>query len=150
VATLLAFPRADAGSVEGPYIIWMNLGTAPPARADAQITAFVNGEQRLCWGDGALLYMWQRPIGVTPALVRRALLQRDAAAQARLRALLRRPFGDVPGFDGVVAYADQGSPRLIGLPMQGPLRTELIRSPTGEDAWGPTFCHVLPPISRAP
>ena len=146
---LLAGP-AQAGSVEGPYIVWMNLGTLQPLRADEQITAFVNGEHRLCWGDGALLYMRQRPLGVTSALVRRALVQRNDAAQRRLRALLRQPFGEVPGFDGVVAYVDHGTPRLLGLPMKGAVRAEAIRSASGEEAWGATFCHVLPPISREP
>ena len=136
--------------MEGPYIVWMNLGDRQSQRADEQITAFVNGEQRLCWNDGALFFMRQRPPGVTPALVRRALVQRDAAAQRRLRALLRQPFGEVPGFDGVVAYVDHGAPRLLGLPMQGAVRAEAIRSASGEEAWGATFCHVLPPISRGP
>lgn len=139
-----------AGSVEGPFILWMNLGTLQPQHADEQITAFVNGPQRLCWPDSALLYMRQHPSGVTPALVRRALVQRSAAAQAQLRALLRKPFGGLPGFDGVVAYADHGTPRLLGLPMKGAVRDEAIRSASGEDAWGASFCKVLPPISRGP
>ena len=151
-AATLALPggAALAGSVEGPFIVWMNLGTVQPQHADVQITAFVNGPQRLCWPDGALLYMRQRPPGVTPALVRRALVGRNAAAQTALRALLRKPFGEVPGFDGVVAYADHGTPRLLGLPMKGAVRAEAIPSASGEDAWGATFCHVLPPISRRP
>lgn len=141
---------ALAGTVEGPFIVWINLGTAQPQRADAQITAFVNGPQRLCWPDGALLYMREHPPGVTPALVRRALVQRNVAAQKALRALLRQPFGEVPGFDGVVAYADHGKPRLLALPMVGAVRAEAVRSASGEDAWGATFCRVLPPISRRP
>lgn len=147
-ALVLQAGAALAGSVEGPYIVWMNLGSVQPQQADAQITAFVNGQQRLCWPDGALLYMRQRPPGVTPALVRRALVLRSAAAQRSLRALLRKPFDEVPGFDGVVAYVDQGTPRLIGLPMQGAVRAEPIRSASGEQAWAATFCRVLPPISR--
>jgi hypothetical protein len=147
---LLGAGGAAAGSVEGPYIVWMNLGGVQGQRADDQIKAFVNGEQRLCWEEGALLYMRQRPPGITPALVRRALQQGEPAAQGRLRHLLRQPFDDLPGFDGVVAYSDRGAPRLMSLGMRGPVRSERVLSATGEEAWGATFCRILPPVSRRP
>lgn len=41
------------------------------AQAEAQITASVNGSERLRWEDGAVLFMRQRPPGVTTALERR-------------------------------------------------------------------------------
>jgi hypothetical protein len=148
----LACSALHAGSVEGPYLIWMNL--APPharhADADIQIKTFVDGDDRLCWPEGALLFMRARPPGVTAALVRRALEHREPAAQERLRMLLRKPFEDVPAFDGVVAYSERGAPSLLALPMTGRVRSEALRSATGEDAWGATFCRVMPPISRLP
>jgi len=160
LALLLAGGPLRAGSVEGPYLVWVNLAIADGRHAahaadqaegaDAQIRAFVNGAQRLCWPDGALLYMRERPAGITTALVRQALEARDPAAQQRLRTLLRRPFGEVPGFDGLVAFSNRPVPRLIGLPMAGRLRAEPLRSATGEDAWGASFCRVMPPISRRP
>lgn len=150
LALVLASSPLRAGSVEGPYLVWVNLAAADAGQADAQIEGFVNGEQRLCWPDGALLYMRERPPGITTALVRRALEARDPAAQQRLRTVLRRPFGEVPGFDGLVAYSNRPVPRLIGLPMVGRLRAEPLRSATGEDAWGASFCRVMPPISRQP
>ena len=148
----LACCVSHAGSVDGPYLVWVNL--APPharhADADSRIEAFVDGSDRLCWPNGALLFIRARPPGVTAALVRRALEDRAPAAQQRLRTLLRRPFEDVSGFDGVVAYSERGAPSLLALPMTGPVRSEALRSATGEDAWGATFCHVMPPISRLP
>lgn len=150
VLALCASAAVHAGSVEGPYLVWMNLGRQQPEHADAQITAFANGEQRLCWEEGALLYMRSRPAGLTPALVRQALVQRDAAAQRRLRALLRQPFDEVPGFDGVVAYVDEGEPRLLSLGRRGPVRAEALRNAAGDAAWGATFCRLMPPISRRP
>ena len=150
VIALLGTAGAEAGSVEGPYIVWVNLGTVQAQRADEQIIAFVNGEQRLCWDEGALLYMRQRPPGITPALVRRALERREPAARRRLRELLRQPFDTLPGFDGVVAYADHPTPRLMSLGARGPVRSEPVRSATGEEAWGATFCRILPPVSRRP
>ena len=149
---MLAGSASRAGSVEGPYLVWVNL--APPhARhpdADDRIKAFVDGDDRLCWPEGALLFMRARPPGVTGALVRLALEQREPAAQQRLRALLRKPFEDVSAFDGVVAYSERGAPSLLALPMTGRVRSEALRSATGEDAWGATFCHVMPSISRLP
>lgn len=141
-----------AGSVEGPYLVWLNLASpnGKSAEADRQIETFVNGAERLCWPQGALLFMRTRPPGVTARLVRRALEHRDPAAQRRLRALLRKPFADVSGFDGVVAYSERGAPSLLALPMAGRVRSEAVRGATGEDAWGATFCRVMPPVSRRP
>jgi hypothetical protein len=142
-------PAAHAGSVEGPYIVWMNLARAPQP-ADQAIQAFVDADRSLCWNDQALLYMRQRPAAITPELVRRAVLQRQGAAQRRLRALMKQPFGEVPGFDGVMVYTDQPQPRIASLGWRGPVQAEDVRSPTGELAWGATFCRLLPPIVRGP
>ena len=65
-------------------------------------------------------------------------------------ALVAFGIGEVPGFDGLVAYADHGTPRLLGLPMKAPVRAAAIRSASGEATWGGTFCHVLQPINRRP
>ena len=94
--------------------------------------------------------MRKRPPGITPGLVRRALEGRDPVAQRRLGSLLRQPFDDLPAFDGLVAYSDSRRPRLLSLATDGTVRGETLRSATGEDAWGATFCHVLPPIRRGP
>lgn len=141
---------AQAGSVEGPYLVWMNLGGAQHAQADESVREFINGPQRLCWPDDALLYMRKRPAGITTELVRRALLKNEAHAQRTLRRVLRHPYDQVPGFDGVVAYVPLPEPRLVGLGMQGALKSHPLRSATGELAWGPVFCQVMPPISRQP
>ena len=149
LAASLAGP-ASAGSVEGPYLVWINLGTHQPAEADAQIRAFVDGSDHLCWPNGALLYMRKRPPALTPALARRAVLGRDAAAVRQVQAILRRPFDEVAGFDGVVVYTDAGPPRLASLAVGGRKKSEAVRGPTGEAAWGATFCNVMPPIARLP
>jgi hypothetical protein len=148
----LASSALHAGSVEGPYLIWMNLAPshARHADADSQIKAFVEGDDRLCWPEGALLFMRARPLGVRAALVRRALEDREPGAQQRLRTPLRNPFDDMPAFDGAVAYSEHGVPSLLALPISGRVRSEALRSATGEDPWGATFCRVMPPISRLP
>lgn len=141
---------ASAGSVDGPYIVWVNLGTHDPGRADAKIRGFMNGDDRLCLQDGSLLFMTRRPAQITPARVRQALLKGDLIARRRLQAALRQAFDDVPGFDGLVAYTDAGPPRLWSLSTSGRVRSEALRGASGEEAWGATFCNVLPPIERKP
>lgn len=150
-ACLLACaPLAQAGSVEGPYVVWVNLGGAAQAQVDGAIRDFVNGSDRPCWPDTALLFMRQRPPAVTPALVRRALVRRQADAQRELRQVLRQPFDDVPGFDGVVAYQHGQPARLLSLATTGRMRAATVQSRSGEPAWGAAFCTVLPPIGRKP
>jgi hypothetical protein len=92
--------------------------------------------------------MRKRPPGITDGLVRRALLQHDAKAQLSLRALLKQPFDEVPAFDGVIAYVDGGAPTLVSMSARGRIRSETVAGPTGEPAWLPTFCNVLPPIDH--
>jgi hypothetical protein len=150
LGSLCAFPGARAGSVEGPYIVWINLGSKAPEVADDQIRAFVNGSDRLCWDDSALLYMRKRPASITPALVRSALYNRNAGSQRKLRDVLRQPFDNLPAFDGLVAYDDRGEPKLWSFTVAGKVSSEQIRSATGEMAWGPTFCRLLPPIAHRP
>ncbi|NTV96645.1 MAG: hypothetical protein HGA75_14745 [Thiobacillus sp.] len=150
-ALVLIWPATVlAGSVEGPFLVWFNLATHDPGAADAAIHDFVNGPERLCWEDGALLFMKERPREITPKLVTQALVQRQARAQAKLRRLLRRPFSDIPSFDGIVVYVDRGPARLVSLSVGGRVKSETLLSKTGEMAWGPTFCNVMPPISRKP
>jgi hypothetical protein len=148
---LLGLPlAAPAGAVFGPYVVWMNLAEGSAAAAVDSAMREVFADPRPCWREGALFYVDTRPQAITPALVRRALLQRDAQAQHRLRAELNKPFGEVSSFDGLVAYTDRPRPRLVSLAVGGRLKSETLRSRSGEMAWAATFCNVLPPISRRP
>ena len=143
---------AGAGLAGGPFIVWVNLGTKDAPAADDAMRSALAGvtPDAPCWTTDALLYMRKRPPGITDDLVRRALLRHDAQAQSSLRALLRKPFDEVPAFDGVIAYTDGGgtAPTLVSMSARGRVKSEAIASPTGEAAWLPTFCNVLPPIDH--
>ncbi len=142
--------HAGAGLAGGPFIVWVNLGTKDAPAADDAMRAALAGvtPDAPCWTTDALLYMRKRPPGITDELVRRALLRHDANAQASLRVLLKKPFDEVPAFDGVVAYTDGEAPTLVSMSARGRVKSEAIASPTGEAAWLPTFCNVLPPIDH--
>jgi hypothetical protein len=141
---------ASAGIAGGPYIVWVNLASDDPSTADDAIRAAVDSEDKQCWSDDALLYMRLRPPGITDDLVRRALVRKDPAAQRSLRARLKQPFDTVPAFDGIVAYLDNGPPRLVSLSARGAIRTDAVIAGGGEPTWLETFCHVLPPVAHAP
>ncbi len=153
LALALAAPAGvtRAGLPGGPYVVWVNFGTKNPSAADDAIRAALDSDEpgKPCWNTDALLYMRKRPPGVTDELVRRALLGHDAKARASLRALLKKPFDEVPAFDGVIAYTDAVVPTLVSMDARGQLHSEPIAaSASGEAAWLPAFCDVLPPIDH--
>jgi hypothetical protein len=150
LALLLALAAAPAvaGSVEGLNLVWVNLGGAPAV--DVAVKQAIN-DDKACWGSDALVYMDKRPPGITNALVQAALVQRQPAAQRRLRAHLRKAFGEADAFDGVVAYVQRPQPRLLSLGTQdGRVRSGLERDADGSIAWQPSLCAVMPPLSRRP
>ncbi len=148
-AALLA-SHAYAGSVTGPYLIWMNF--AKDAAADQALhdytTAQINAD--MCWSDGALLLISDYPPAITPELVRRAVLKREPAAQSRLRALLRKGDADLSGYDGVIVVPKSAKPTLVSFGADGKVRSHKAVDKTGEPAWADAFCDVQPPILRKP
>ena len=151
-ATLVTgLPSAQAGWVEGPYVVWVNL---PKTQAvDARIKAFVDADREQCWSDGALLYMRKRPEGVTDELARQAVVERQPQAQARLRQLLDRGVDELPALDGLVVYwqGPQGQPMMGSWSrLKGRVRHASALGAQGQLALSETFCQVLPPISRKP
>ena len=149
---LLACTIAHAGSVEGgPHVIWINL-SALPGPIDQRIKAYLDSDAMACASEGAITFMRKNPAAITPDLVERAMLKRDPLALKTLRRLITIPFGDAHnGFDGVVVYTDQPSPRMLALThdvKQIDLRK--IASPTAAGVLEAAFCAIRPPIARAP
>lgn len=141
---------ARAGLPGGPFVVWVDLAATNRSAVDEAVRDVFNGDDKLCWGGDALLYMRKRPPGITDALVRRALVAREAAAQSRLRALMKKPFDEAPAFDGVIAYVDEGVPRLVSLSAAGRVRSDAVVGPAGAQVWLPSLCNVFPPIDHSP
>ncbi len=148
-AALLA-SQADAGSVTGPYLIWMNF--AEDAAADQALHDYTHAQINadMCWSDGALLLISDYPPAITPELVRRAVLKREPAAQSRLRTLLRKGDADLSGYDGVIVVPKGAKPMLMSFGADGKVRSHAAVSKAGQPAWAEAFCDVQPPILRKP
>ena len=152
LAGALAIPAAVAGSVDGPYLVWMNLAQQP-GPVDARIRNYVNSGKSECWNSQALLFMRSKPKAITPALVAKALLKQDRKAIAQLNQILGTGFGDeaTAGFDGIVVYTDQPSPRLISLTTgKRKVDSMLVESLTKKDELELSFCVVRPDTVRQP
>jgi hypothetical protein len=150
-ALAVASAPASAGKVFGPYLIWMNF--AADTSADRALHDYTHAEPSAdtCWTHEALLLTGDYPPAITPALVRRAVIKREPAAQARLKALLRQGDADLrDGYDGVIVVPKSGTPMLMSFGGDGKVRSHKAVSKTGEPAWAEAFCEVQPPILRKP
>lgn len=141
---------ASAGSVEGPYVAWVNL-SANPAPVDARIKRHRDSGEvaDACWGHGSILYMRRQPVGLTKDLARRAVLDKDPRAMRALGKILQQPMDEFSdGLDGVIVYDDAKGPTFYGY-TTGKTRVKVHKmSDLGrlEDE----VCAVVPPITRAP
>jgi hypothetical protein len=152
VASLaLAGAPARAGMVEGPYLIWFNL--AGDASADQALHDYTHAEHGVddCWNSDARLLIGAYPPTITPALVERAVIRREPAAQKRLRTLLRTTFEDYrDGYDGVIVVPKGRKPMLASFGSDGRRRTHSAVARSGDVDWPAAFCEVQPPIKRRP
>jgi hypothetical protein len=163
LATALALAlhtAALAGQVQGPYLIWMNL--AGDASADSAIhtfthtfddddpSHFMHTDLEGCWNPDAILLASKLPPGITPALVRRAIVQGQAPARAALLRLLRKGDADIKAYDGVVAVVATPRPAIVSLAASGKITSRPAVDAAGAPAWPQAFCAALPPISRLP
>ena len=146
----LAAPYANAGMVDGPYLIWFNLAEDPAA--DQAIHDYTHAELSLdsCWNSNGLLIYKELPQDVTPELVRQAVVRKDPAARKRLLAVLHRRHGAIDSWDGIVVVPKSDKPTLMSLSASGRLKTRVAAEKNGAPDWADAFCGVLPPIGRKP
>jgi len=152
-AVALAFgpALAHAGDVDGPFLIWMNF--AQDESADKALHEYTHTPTNadMCWHSSGRLLVSDFPPAITPALVQRAVLKRDKAAQSRLKALLRKGDDDRrEGFDGVIVVPKSAKPMLMSFGTDGKVRSHSALDKTGKLDWDETFCDVQPPILRKP
>lgn len=146
LALLLAQSGAMAGSVDGPYIVWVNLA-ANPASVNQELAADLKTSE--CWQNGGVLFGSNRPKKITPELVKKAIVERDKPAIKRLNELLGQPSEVIGGarFDGIVVYSDQPKPTLYSMTVGlDKIRFAYI----APQYLGIKFCKIAPPITRSP
>ena len=146
----LASAPASAGMVYGPFLIWINLAGDSSAEAAIHDYTHLVPTADMCWNSHSLLIAGNLPDGLTPALVKKAVIQRDAAARRRLLAILKRGDGDLEAFDGVVVVAKGSTPTLVSLAASGRIHSRSAVDASGKLDWPGAFCAVMPPISRKP
>jgi hypothetical protein len=151
-----------AGSVNGPYVIWVNLDSSNDAkRVDKIVGDFASKKSTECNGNWAthkpLLYMKRRPPLITDKLIRRVFLEGNLSQKIKLNQLLRS-YTDVDlddGFDGVIVHAKiKGESQILSLTTgknkiqsyTAALKNSLPQRESIEDA----FCALIPPITRKP
>ncbi|MEP6503699.1 MAG: hypothetical protein ABJD97_10230 [Betaproteobacteria bacterium] len=147
---LLLSASALSGSVSGPYVLWMNF--ADNVSADEALHAYTHAEASAdsCWNDSGLLLYREFAPAITPRLVQRAVLLREPAAQARLRALLRKGDPGLGGYDGVIVIPKSPKPTIVSFSAAGKIKSRPAIDRSGQAIWADAFCEVLPPISRKP
>ena len=153
LVSLLASPSqpARAGTVFGPYLIWFNLADDPAA--DAALHAYTQAQPDIdsCWNADALLLVGDYPKAITADLVRRAVIERQPAAQRRLGTLLRQGDEELrDGYDGVIVVPRSAKPMLMSFGADGKVRSRQAVDKAGAPAWADAFCGVQPPILRKP
>lgn len=152
LAVWLMHAGAQAGSVKGPYVVWMNLAKNPDV-VDLRIRQIVNSGKADCWNSAAILFMGDKPKTITQALVTAEVLRGEKHAIKQLNKMLTQAHGNeaTDGFDGIVVHTDQPKPAVFSL-TTGLRRIEHISlnlaiEPRDLEL---SFCRILPPISRQP
>lgn len=159
-SSLLVFPilmatslHAGAGSVEGPYVIWMNLGTTNKNAVDERVKKYLDSGDDFCWQRGSsIMYMQQRPKEMTEQLVRDGLISRDRAAIRKLKKILKQEFPEAGSeLDGIIVFTEHDGPRFTSITTgSGKIQSTRISSTEDQKKLGFSLCYVMPPITREP
>lgn len=149
LALVTAFCQGWSGSVEGPYIVWINL-SSNPAPIDRRLEAYCEKHiNDACWNDRALMFMRHKPKDITNDLIFTAVTKKDIKLINKLNKILLQPFEDAEGgFDGILVYTDHPTPRLYSL-TRG---KKNFKHETIEDMknFEDMVCLITPPIVRKP
>jgi len=150
----LASGQAVAGSAEGPFVIWSNLGSADKNIINGIIKNYLLSGDDLCWEPSSSgMYMTKRPAEMTDDLIRDAVILKKRAAIEKLnRQLLKYEHSTTwTGFDGVIVYTDQNGPRLTSFTVKSK-KIKTVEIPDIDNSGDIRFavCGVMPPITRAP
>lgn len=139
-----------SGSVDGPYVLWLNISNDPTVSIDAKVRAYLNSGDDLCWNANARMYMRKRPPDLTASLATQALIQKSRSAQQKLKYILHAPFDQAPEFDGIIIFSDKPSPRFISLSARGNRKEEPISDISNNEAIKASLCVVMPSVQRLP
>lgn len=147
--TLLFATTVHAGSIEGPYVIWVNLSSEKTA-TDSIVKSFLDSGNTTCWNKSAIMFMRSKPNALTEQLVKRALIENNSSAQRKIQKILATGFGDAEsGFDGIIAYTDQPKRSMFSM-SRNSKKIARDRAIKNTDQIPGALCNVMPDIQRAP
>jgi hypothetical protein len=139
--------QAFAGSLDGPFIIWVNLSQ------NKQIDRLV--EEQLANGEDCSeprIVVTAPPEWIGNDLVSRAFLKQDKKAILALDRLMRKPVkGQASeGFDGIMVYDEVKGPRISSLTRSWKeVLREKVARPAGKAELWKAFCISIPEVTRS-
>ncbi|MEK8032546.1 hypothetical protein AACH06_17120 [Ideonella sp. DXS29W] len=148
--TLLA--SAHAGARLEANLVFADLSNPPNPEIGETIRLIAEQATPICWkNDLGLLYIKQRPLGITDDLFRRAVVDDDGKSKKTLGDLLLwNKNSGADGFDGAIVYVNAPSPRLIGFNAKTMRREWYPLNDTKDPKKVEfAFCLVKPDIVRA-
>lgn len=147
--TLHIISIAHAGSVEGPYVIWVNL-SGERATTDAIVKNFLDSGDTTCWNDSAIMFMRSKPKNLTEQTVKQALIENNPSAQKKIQKILTTKFGDAEnGFDGIIAYTDHPTRSMFSMTRSSKKIERDFEIKNTSQIPG-ALCNVMPDVKRAP
>ncbi len=154
VPLLFCLTLSQAGVPDGPFLVFVDVGRSPGLAAKA-VKSYMDSERG---GDfcgriarSPLIFMRKRPEGLDDRLLRSAMIAKDAGAIRRVQKILIdfRYEDDVrQGLDGVVAFADDGAPKMLGLGIKGGVSAVRMKSGSVSDEVVSAFCSAIPRTYR--
>lgn len=153
ICTHLCTGTAFAGSPSRPYLVWANLDEIN----NPDVTTIIRGYVNSLPGDefcndsafGWIIYMHSRPTGLPNNLIRDALGHNKAAVRSiakNLRSFRDKDIND--GLDGIIAYKENGRPRMTSIDARGIIISSAVKNPKDPNQIINAFCSVIPEIYR--
>lgn len=150
VLLFAAWGQAHAGSAGAPRLVWVDLDKGH--RGTEPIRDFVNSQPAdlYCDGDGYGLafYMKDRPAGLTDALIRDAVVERESKARAAVLKIMRAfkdPSENIKdGLDGIIVFAELDGLRMISMDARGHIAKSQPVSLDAPQTLSKALCSVTP------
>lgn len=139
--------QAQAGSVEGPYVVWINLSKERNITDDV-VERFLDSGDKTCWNDSAIMFMRSKPTSITAKLAKQALIENDLNSKQKIHRILKMHFNDAPdGFDGIIVYTDAPTRAMYSM-NRNSLKISMDVDIKNTAHIPAALCNVMPKIGR--
>lgn len=143
-----------SGQPNGPFVVLFDFGQTPGASIKI-IKDYMDSDRDGNFCDqiarSPIILLKKRPDGLNDKLVRAALIAKDVTAIKRVQKILIdfRYGNDITqGLDGVMAFTNDGSPRMLALGIKGGVSAVPLKFEKNSTAVIHAFCAAVPNIYR--